>query len=118
MKKLALVILDGFGINTKTPAENAIALAKSPTLTTLFKKLSTQLNASGKAVGLPEGQMGNSEVGHMTIGTGRIIKQNLVEIEDMLNDGSFAKLPEFQAGITHCQKNHSNLHILQLFGPG
>lgn len=54
----------------------------------------------------------------MTIGTGRIIKQNLVEIEDMLDDGSFAKLPEFQAGIDHCKKNNSNLHILQLFWPG
>ena len=62
--------------------------------------------------------MGNSEVGHMTIGMGRIIKQNLVEIEDMLNDGSFAKLPEYKAGIQHCQENNSVLHILQLFGPG
>ena len=69
MKKLALIILDGFGINTKTPAEDAITLAKSPTFTELFKKLTTQLDASGRAVGLPEGQMGNSEVGHMTIGT-------------------------------------------------
>ncbi|MEI8091777.1 MAG: hypothetical protein WCG98_06245 [bacterium] len=69
MKKVALIILDGFGINTKTPAENAITLAKSPTFISLFKKLTTQLDASGRAVGLPDGQMGNSEVGHMTIGT-------------------------------------------------
>ncbi len=118
MKKVALIILDGFGINTKTPAENAITLAKSPTFISLFKKLTTQLDASGRAVGLPDGQMGNSEVGHMTIGTWRIIKQYLVEIQDMLDDGSFAKLPEFKAGIAHCQKNKSNLHLLQLFWNG
>lgn len=115
MKKLVLVILDGFGINTQTPEQNAITLAATPTFSDLFQKLATKLDTSGRAVGLPDGQMGNSEVGHMTIGTGRIIKQNLVEIEDMLDDGSFAKLPEFQAGIDHCKKNNSNLHILQLF---
>jgi 2,3-bisphosphoglycerate-independent phosphoglycerate mutase len=69
MKKLALIVLDGFGINTKTPEENGIIAAKGATFTSLFKKLSTKLDASGKAVGLPDGQMGNSEVGHMTIGT-------------------------------------------------
>jgi 2,3-bisphosphoglycerate-independent phosphoglycerate mutase len=59
--------------------------------------------------------MGNSEVGHMTIGSGRVIKQNLVEIDDMLDDGSFAKLPEFKAGIAHCKENDSILHLIQLF---
>lgn len=62
--------------------------------------------------------MGNSEVGHMTIGAGRVIKQNLVEIDEMLDEKSFAKLPEFKAGIAHCKENDSNLHIIQLFGPG
>lgn len=62
--------------------------------------------------------MGNSEVGHMTIGSGRIAKQSLVEIEDMLDAGTFAKLPEFKAGIAHCQENDSILHLIQLFGPG
>ncbi len=118
MEKVLLVILDGFGINTKTPEENAILQAKAPTFHALFSDMYTKLDASGRAVGLPDGQMGNSEVGHMTIGTGRIIKQNLVAIEDMLDDGSFAILPEFLAGIEHCKKNRSNLHILQLFGPG
>ncbi len=118
MKKLALIVLDGFGINTQTPNENAITMAKSPTFTALFKKLTTQLEASGRAVWLPDGQMGNSEVGHMTIGTGRIIKQYLVQIQDMLDDGSFAKLPELKQWIEHCKKNNSNLHILQLFWPG
>ena len=62
--------------------------------------------------------MGNSEVGHMTIGTGRINKQNLVKIQDMLDDGSFVKLPEYLDGIEHCRKYKSNLHMLQLLGPG
>lgn len=118
MKKLALIILDGFGVNTKLPTENAITLAKTPTFTSLFKKLTTQLDASGRAVGLPDGQIGSSEVGHMTIGTGRAVKQFLVEIDDMFADGSFAKLKELHDGIAHCKKNHSNLHILQLFWPG
>lgn len=118
MKKLALIILDGFGINSKTPKENAIAQAKAPTLNKLWKADYAALLASGKAVGVPEGQMGNSEIGHMTIGTGRIIKQSMVEIDDMLDNGSFKKLPEFQAGIDHCKKRHSNLHLIQIFGPG
>ena len=118
MKKVALVILDGFGVNTKTPKENAISLGKTPTFTGLFSKLNTQLDASARAVGLPEWQMGNSEVGHMTIWTWRIAKQSLVEIDDMLDNGSFAKLEEFKAWIAHCQKTGGNLHLLQLFGPG
>ena len=118
MQKLALVILDGFWINTNLPAENAISLAHTPTFDHLFSQLTTQLDASARAVGLPDGQMGNSEVGHMTIGTGRIVKQNLVEIEDLLDDGSFAKIPERQAAIDHCHQNSSHLHLLQLFWPG
>ena len=118
MKKVALLILDWVGINTKTPEENAIVQAKTPKLDKLFAQVHTQLDASGKSVGLPEGQMGNSEVGHMTIGTGRINKQNLVEIQDRLDDGSLVKLSEFVDGIEHCRKYKSNLHLLQLLGPG
>lgn len=118
MKKLALIILDGFWINTKTPKQNGIIQANSPIFKKLFSQPYATVNASAKAVGLPVGQMGNSEVGHMTIGSWRIIKQNLVEIDDMLDDGSFAKLPEFKAGIAHCKKNDSTLHLIQLFGPG
>ena len=117
MEKVLLIVLDGFWINKKTPEENAIDLAKTSTFQYLFSQLHTQLDASGAAVGLPDGQIGNSEVGHMTIGTGRIIKQNLVAIEDMLDDGSFAKIDEFKKWIDHCKKNNSNLHLLQLFGP-
>ncbi len=118
MKKLALVILDGFWINIKTPKQNGIIQANSPVFKKLFTQSYAALAASGKAVGVPVGQMGNSEVGHMTIGAWRIIKQYLVEIDDELDDGSFAKLPEFKAGIDHCKKNNSILHLLQIFWPG
>lgn len=118
MKKVALIILDGFGINTKKPKNNWIIQADSPVFKDLFSKLHSSLDASQKAVGLPVGQMGNSEVGHMTIGSWRIAKQSLVEIDDMLDNWSFAKLPEFKAGIKHCQENSSTLHLLQIFGPG
>ena len=118
MKKLALIILDGFGINTKTPKQNGIIQAQTPLFKKLFSESYAALDASARSVGLPEGQMGNSEVGHMTIGSWRIIKQNLVEIEDMLDDGSFAKLPAFKAGMAHCKENDSTLHLIQLFGPG
>lgn len=118
MKKLALIILDGFWINTKTPLHNGIIQSKSPTFKKLFSEDYASLDACGKAVGLPDWQMGNSEVGHMTIGSWRIIKQNLVEIDDMLDNGSFKKLSQFQEAIRHCEQNSSTLHILQLFGPG
>lgn len=69
MKKVALIILDGFGINTKTPEQNGIIQADSPVFKKLFTEPHAEIDASGKAVGLPKGQMGNSEVGHMTIGS-------------------------------------------------
>jgi 2,3-bisphosphoglycerate-independent phosphoglycerate mutase len=118
MKKVALIIFDGFGINTKTPNENAITLANAPTIHQLFTQKHTIIDTSGKAVGLPAGQMGNSEVGHMTLGTGRIIKQSLVAIDDLLEEGKFASLEAFQKGIAHVKAQHSNLHLLSLFGPG
>jgi len=69
MKKLALIILDGFGINTSTPKQNGIIQAHTPVFKKLFSESYARLDASAKAVGLPEGQMGNSEVGHTTIGS-------------------------------------------------
>jgi len=118
MKKLALIILDGCWINNKTPEHNGIIQSHAPCLDNLFTQPYASLDASARAVGLPDGQMGNSEVGHMTIGMGRITKQSLVEVEDLLDAGTFAKLPEFKAGIAHCQENDSILHLIQLFGPG
>jgi 2,3-bisphosphoglycerate-independent phosphoglycerate mutase len=69
MKKLALIILDGFGINTATPKQNGIIQAHTPLFKKLFSESYAALDASARSVGLPEGQMGNSEVGHMTIGS-------------------------------------------------
>ncbi len=118
MPRLALIILDGFGINENLPEENAIRLAHTPTFDTLFKSPYAGLEASGKAVWVPEGQMGNSEIGHLTIGSGRILRQSLVKISDMLSDRSFAEIPAYKNAIKHCEDNGSVLHLFSLFGPG
>ena len=94
MKKIpkqpnVLVILDGFGLAKKSKA-NAITLAKTPTLDYLIKKYpNSALEASGLAVGLPKGQSGNSEAGHLNIGAGRVVKQDLVDINNQIKDGRF-----------------------------
>jgi 2,3-bisphosphoglycerate-independent phosphoglycerate mutase len=116
--KLTLLILDGFGINTRTPEENSITAADTPTFHALFENLKTQLDASGRSVGIPDGQMGNSEVGHMTIGAGRVIRQSLVKIDDSFASGDFAHIPAFEEWIEHVKKNNSTLHLFTLFGPG
>ena len=118
MPKLALIILDGFGINEFAPTENAISLAKTPTFDALFASPYARLDASGKSVGVPDGQMGNSEIGHLTIGSGRIIRQSLVKISDMITDKSFSEIPAFKKTVAHCEKHGSVLHIFSLFGPG
>ena len=118
MKKVALIILDGFGINTKTPEENSITQANAPFIHQLFTQKYAEIDASGRSVGLPEGQMGNSEVGHMTLGTGRVNKQPFIEIDDLFAEGKFAQLSAFQKGIDHARKNSSNLHIVGLFSVG
>lgn len=116
-KKVALIILDGFWLNSKTPEENAILNAHAPTFDDLFAKTFWRLEASGRAVGLPDGQMWNSEVWHTTLGTWRIIKQSLVEISDLFDDGEFEKMEAFQEWIEHVRKNNSALHLMWLFGP-
>lgn len=118
MKKVALIILDGFGVNLSTPSENAIILANTPNFDKLFDRLYTQVDASGKLVWLPEGQMWNSEVGHLTLGAWRILKQSLVKIDDMFDDGSFEQIPSFQNMISHLINYESCLHVMGLFGPG
>nr|MDD3719767.1 2,3-bisphosphoglycerate-independent phosphoglycerate mutase [Candidatus Gracilibacteria bacterium] len=118
MQKVTLVILDGFGINKKNVEENSIVKANSPTFNYLFDNLTTELNASGKAVGIPDGQMGNSEVGHMTIGAGRIIKQSLVKIDDSFDSGEFQNIESFRNGIQNVINNKSNIHLFTLFGTG
>ncbi len=118
-KKLTmLMILDGFGVN-KEKNGNAIAIAKTPTLDKLMKQYpNTVIHTSGLDVGLPEGQMGNSEVGHTNIGAGRIIYQELTKITKSIEDGDFFSIPEFVAAIDNCKKNHSKLHIMGLLSDG
>ena len=95
-KPVMLVILDGFGWR-EASSDNAVRLARAPNFTALWSGCPHAfLQASGRDVGLPAGQMGNSEVGHLTIGAGRVIKQELVRIGDAVADGSIATLPAFE----------------------
>lgn len=117
-KLTMLMILDGFGNNPNKDG-NAIKLAKTPNIDKLMKKyVNTEINTSGLAVGLPEGQMGNSEVGHTNIGAGRIVYQELTRITKSIEDGDFFTNPEFIAAIENCKKYHSKLHILGLVSNG
>ncbi len=113
-----LTILDGFGISDKIEG-NAVALANTPNLDRLFKKYgSSKVNASGNAVGLPEGQMGNSEVGHTNIGAGRIVYQELTRISKSIEDKSINDNKVLNEVIDNCTKNNSNLHIMGLVSTG
>ncbi len=117
-KLTMLMILDGFGINPNKDG-NAIKLAKTPNIDKIMKKYSnTEIHTSGLAVGLPEGQMGNSEVGHTNIGAGRIVYQELTRITKSIEDGDFFTNPEFIAAIENCKKYNSKLHILGLVSDG
>jgi 2,3-bisphosphoglycerate-independent phosphoglycerate mutase len=109
-----LVILDGFGYR-KDKDNNAVALAKTPTLDHLLQEYPhTLLQASGSAVGLPEGFVGNSEVGHLTIGAGRIVVQNLTIINNAITDGSFFSDNHLQHFLDECVKSRKTLHIMGL----
>ena len=117
-KVTMLMILDGFGDN-KNKDGNAIKLANTPNIDKLMKKYSnTDIFTSGLHVGLPEGQMGNSEVGHTNIGAGRIVYQELTRITKSIEEGDFFSIPEFIAAIENCKKNNSKLHILGLVSDG
>ena len=117
-KVIMLMILDGFGDNPNKDG-NAIQLAKTPNIDKLMKKYPhTDIYTSGEYVGLPEGQMGNSEVGHTNIGAGRIVYQELTRITKSIEDGDFFSIPEFIAAIENCKKNNSKLHILGLVSDG
>ena len=113
-----LMILDGYGLNKETHG-NAIAAAEKPNLDRIFAEYpSTSLKACGLAVGLPEGQMGNSEVGHLNIGAGRVVYQDLTMITKSIEDGSFFKNPAFLKAVDHVKKNGSTLHLLGLLSDG
>ena len=116
-KPLLLMILDGFGIAPKEG--NAIAAANKPNLDRLFASNPiTQIGASGLDVGLPDGQMGNSEVGHTNIGAGRIVYQELTRITKAIEDGPFFENEAFLSAVENAKKNGSALHLIGLLSDG
>ncbi|MBQ1395940.1 MAG: 2,3-bisphosphoglycerate-independent phosphoglycerate mutase, partial [Eubacterium sp.] len=117
-KPTMLMILDGFGLRDKREG-NAIALAEKPSLDKIFATYpGTQLEASGLAVGLPEGQMGNSEVGHLNIGAGRVVYQELTHITKTIEDGDFFENPALSACMDHVKERGTALHLLGLVSDG
>lgn len=113
-----LLILDGFGINEKNEA-NAVASAKTPHLDAIMKKYPTVKGyASGMDVGLPDGQMGNSEVGHLNMGAGRIVYQQLTSITKAIKDGDFFKNAALLKAMNVCKENNSALHLFGLLSDG
>jgi len=116
---IALVILDGWGVGRSGDPSNAIALAGAPHITMLSEVYpATTLACSGEAVGLPEGQMGNSEVGHLNIGSGRVVYQELTRITKAIKDGDFFTNPVLLDVIRSVKKNNSALHLLGLVSDG
>jgi 2,3-bisphosphoglycerate-independent phosphoglycerate mutase len=117
-KPVALIILDGWGIREKEEA-NAVALAHTPNYDKWLRSLErTILDASGEAVGLPDGQMGNSEVGHLNLGAGRIVYQDLTRINLAIRNGSFKQNPTLVKAIETVKTKGSKLHVIGLFGGG
>ena len=117
-KPIALVILDGWGKAIASDT-NAITLANTPNMDQYLKTYpNTMLQTSGLAVGLPEGQMGNSEVGHLNIGAGRVVYQPLTRISKAIVDGDFFENPALMKAIDHVKENDSALHLMGLFSPG
>lgn len=114
----ALIILDGFGIND-TVEGNAIKAAKTPNLDSYFANYpNTILYASGMSVGLPDGQMGNSEVGHTNIGAGRVVYQELTRITKSISDGDFFSNEALIGAVENCKKHNSAMHFVGLLSDG
>jgi 2,3-bisphosphoglycerate-independent phosphoglycerate mutase len=117
-RPVMLMILDGFGLRERTEG-NAIASARTPNLDHLFSSYPhSTLEASGISVGLPEGQMGNSEVGHLNIGAGRIVYQDLTRITKSIIDGGFFKNPVLLGAISNAKTKNSSLHLMGLLSDG
>ena len=113
-----LIIMDGFGL-ANASGDNAVSLAQTPVLDRLFREYAnTTLSASGLDVGLPDGQMGNSEVGHTNIGGGRVVFQDLPRISRAIDDGSFFKSEAYHQAMDNCLKNGSSLHLYGLLSDG
>ena len=118
MKKILLCIMDGVGLR-KESLGNAYKNANTPVLDNLIKEYpNIKLNASGEEVGLPTGQMGNSEVGHSTIGSGRIIYQSLEKISRSIENGDFYQKEKILKAINHAKENNSNIHLIGLLSDG
>lgn len=118
MKPVVLIILDGWGVAPPGPG-NAISQANLPNFNRLWYSFPhTTLSASGEAVGLPRGENGNSETGHLNLGAGRIVYQDLPRINMSIADGSFFKNPAFLKAIAWARKNNGSLHLLGLVGAG
>ncbi|MGO9064646.1 MAG: 2,3-bisphosphoglycerate-independent phosphoglycerate mutase [Myxococcaceae bacterium] len=116
--RVVLAILDGWGIRAER-ADNAILLQGTPALDRMLQGMPrTQLETSGLSVGLPEGQMGNSEVGHTNIGAGRIVYQDLVRINRACTSGELANHPVLRAALEATKREGKSLHLLGLLGPG
>ncbi len=117
-KPTVLMILDGYGINDRSEG-NAIKLAKTPVMDLLYEKYPHAKGyASGLDVGLPKGQMGNSEVGHLNIGAGRIVYQELTRISKSIEDGDFFNNTDLLSAMKNCETNNSALHIMGLLSDG
>ncbi len=117
-KPVTLIIMDGYGLNPVTEG-NAVAAANKPNLDKYFAECpNTAIGASGMDVGLPDGQMGNSEVGHTNIGAGRVVYQELTRITKSINDGDFFENDVLCAAIENCKKNNSALHLMGLLSDG
>jgi 2,3-bisphosphoglycerate-independent phosphoglycerate mutase len=117
-KRHILIILDGYGI-AEDPSVSAVDHAKKPFLDALFEKYPhATLQASGLAVGLPEGQMGNSEVGHMNLGAGRVVYQEITRIDKAIADGDFFENEELLHAARHAREHGTKLHLMGLFSDG
>ena len=117
-KPVVLMILDGYGLNERHDG-NAVYEAQTPVMDRLMKEYPfVKGNASGLSVGLPDGQMGNSEVGHLNMGAGRIVYQELTRITKSIEDGDFFENPEFLAAVENCKNHDSALHLYGLVSDG
>jgi 2,3-bisphosphoglycerate-independent phosphoglycerate mutase len=117
-RPIVLLVIDGFGLG-EDPSADAIAAAEMPAWRALLARWPhARLDASGEAVGLPSGQMGNSEVGHLNIGAGRPVLQDLPRIDGAIADGSFFETPALVAAVDRAAKGSGTLHVISLIGPG
>ena len=118
MKRVLLCIMDGWGIS-KDSTKNATLVAKTPNIDKLYKEEpNIQIYADGEHVGLPAGQMGNSEVGHLNIGAGRVVYQDLTRINKAIKDGDFFTNEKFLNAVEHVKKYNSSLHMYGLVSTG